>query len=229
MARSVASGQPDSARQHERDLQVYAIFDDLALLDHHLLALDPGAFDVLERLVRARYSDVRGVLEALLRRGDDLGHSGNGHVESPRGVGVGRFYQPDGRYTRAAAPPRRSTGPPREFGLAYYLSRAGNPRASVDPRCTPRTTPPVRRQATSRPASSCHASVAAAPTHRNGCSRACSRSSSVGRTGGCRAVRETWWTRTTSSRSRCSAHSCAWNRSNIAAKAHSSPISARSC
>lgn len=49
------------------------------LVDGHFLVLNPGGLHVFERLTRSFDSILNGILEALLRRGFDLGDSCNGH------------------------------------------------------------------------------------------------------------------------------------------------------
>src|SRR5262249_9164588 len=69
--------------EHERHAHHDAELDDLSLLDRDLLLCDPGAPDVLDLLAGALDADDDGVVEALARRGDDLGDFRDGHGFPP--------------------------------------------------------------------------------------------------------------------------------------------------
>src|SRR4029453_19064250 len=65
--------------ENERDLQENAIFGDLALVDHDLLTLHPCPSEVSQGLLRAGDADVDRIVEALRRRGLDLGDLRDAH------------------------------------------------------------------------------------------------------------------------------------------------------
>src|SRR5450759_788584 len=68
-----------SVGQNKGDIKVDAILCDLAVLNDHLLLLDPRALYIRQFLGGPGDTLLYSVLEALVRAGDDLGDSRNGH------------------------------------------------------------------------------------------------------------------------------------------------------
>lgn len=72
-------GRMLSVGQNEGDIEVDAILSDLSVLNDHLLLLDPRALYIRQFLGGPGDALLYSVLEALVRTGDDLGDSRNGH------------------------------------------------------------------------------------------------------------------------------------------------------
>src|SRR3954470_9540029 len=66
--------------QYEGYLHVDLVAFDVAVLDQDVLVLNPCAFDAPERLGSTGYGLLDGIIEARLRRGAQLGYSGNAHT-----------------------------------------------------------------------------------------------------------------------------------------------------
>jgi hypothetical protein len=65
--------------QDECDLQVHTVHHDLAILNHHLLFLDPGAFDVVNGLGSPGDATLNGILKTFGRLATDLDNLRDGH------------------------------------------------------------------------------------------------------------------------------------------------------
>jgi len=63
------------------DHHVDLILGNLAVVTAHVLFLDPGAADIVERLLGSGEALLDGVLEAFRRRGTDLRHLGDRHSD----------------------------------------------------------------------------------------------------------------------------------------------------
>src|SRR5688572_17292886 len=68
-----------SVGENEGHLHVDPVSRNLAVRDDDLLVLDPGAFDILQRLGGAGYPLLDRILKTLLRRRGDFGDAGDRH------------------------------------------------------------------------------------------------------------------------------------------------------
>src|SRR6186997_838248 len=74
-----SGGRAARSIDHEGDLEVDPVVDDLVVLDFNLLVADPGALDVLDGLAGALDPFPDCSFEALGRFGADFDDLGNGH------------------------------------------------------------------------------------------------------------------------------------------------------
>src|SRR3954469_4259537 len=112
---------PGSLVQDERDLHVDLILRDLVVLDRDPHLLDPGALDVPQGPGGPLDALLNGVLEALARRGAQLGDLGDGHDTPPFEMALMRC--PIGPVYPRRPRPSRGTN----ISMGLRLDRIGAP------------------------------------------------------------------------------------------------------